>query len=280
MGILVFGRAGQVAAELQLQADVTALSRSDADLSNPGACSAIIQSEKPNIVINAAAYTAVDKAEEEEELATLINGDAPTAMARASAMLGIPFLHVSTDYVFDGTGKDAWKPDDPTAPLGAYGRSKLVGEIGVAAAKGNAAILRTSWVFSAHGNNFLKTMLRVGKERDVLNIVADQIGGPTPAAAIAAALLKMSRTMESHNNLSGVYHFSGKPVASWADFAREIFSQTSLKARVKDIPTSEFPTPAKRPGNSRLDCTSLSKKFGIERPDWRLGVTDALEQLQ
>lgn len=280
MSILVFGRTGQVATELQLKADVTALSRSDVDLSNPGACSAIIQSEKPKIVINAAAYTAVDKAEEEEELATLINGDAPSAMAKASAMLGIPFLQVSTDYVFDGTGKNAWKPEAPTAPLGAYGRSKLAGEVGVTAAGGNATILRTSWVFSAHGNNFLKTMLRLGKERDELNVVADQIGGPTPAAAIAQALLKMSRIMEGNDGLSGVYHFSGKPDASWADFAREIFSQALLKTTVMDIPTSEFPTPAKRPANSRMDCTSLSKKFGIERPDWRLGVTAALEQLQ
>lgn len=280
MSILVFGRTGQVATELRLQADVTALSRSDVDLSNPGACSSIIQSENPKMVINAAAYTAVDKAEEEEELATLVNGDAPSAMAKASAMLGIPFLHVSTDYVFDGTGKIAWKPDDPTTPLGAYGRSKLVGEIGVTAAGGNATILRTSWVFSAHGNNFLKAMLRLGKERDELNVVADQIGGPTPAAAIAQALLKMSRIMEGNDNLSGVYHFSGKPDASWAVFAREIFSQASLKTTVMDIPTSGFPTPAKRPGNSRLDCTSLSKKFGIERPDWRLGVTAVLEQLQ
>ncbi|MGR3659804.1 MAG: dTDP-4-dehydrorhamnose reductase [Paracoccaceae bacterium] len=280
MCILVFGQTGQVASELQLQADVTALSRADVDLSEPDACAAIIRSEKPKIVINAAAYTAVDKAEEEEDLATLVNGDAPAAMARAAAKLGIPFLHISTDYVFDGTGKTAWKPDDPTSPLGAYGRSKLLGEIGVSAAGGNAAILRTSWVFSAHGNNFLKTMLRLGKEQDALSVVADQIGGPTPAAAIAAALLKVSNYMKNNDNLSGIYHFSGKPDVSWADFAREIFSQASLKTRVKDIPTSEFPTPAKRPGNSRMDCASLSKKFGIDRPEWRLGVTDALKQLQ
>jgi dTDP-4-dehydrorhamnose reductase len=280
MTILVFGKTGQVATELRLQAEVLSLSRGGADLSNPAECADRILEIRPDVVINSAAYTAVDKAEEEEELATVINGFAPTAMANAAAELGIPFLHVSTDYVFDGTGQGAWKPGDPTGPLGAYGRSKLAGEIGISAAGGNHAILRTSWVFSAHGNNFLKTMLRLGSERSQLNIVADQIGGPTPAATIAATLLKMSKIMRKNGKLGGVYHYSGAPDTSWADFAREIFAQNGLSAEVGDIPTSEFPTPAKRPANSRLDCTSLVEVFGIERPNWREGIADVLKQLQ
>ncbi len=187
MTILVFGTTGQVATELRWQSDVISLSRNEADLSNPAQCGEKILELRPEVVINSAAYTAVDKAEEDEDLATVINGAAPTAMATAAAELGIPFLHLSTDYVFDGSGQRAWKPDDQIGPLGAYGRSKLAGEIGVTAAGGNYAILRTSWVFSAHGNNFLKTMLRLGVERPTLNIVADQIGGPTPAASIAVA---------------------------------------------------------------------------------------------
>ena len=196
MSILVFGATGQVACELQRQADVIALSRAEADLSDPQSCADAIERHQPTAVINAAAYTAVDKAEEEEALATVINGDAPAAMARAAATLKIPFVHISTDYVFDGTGQTPWSPQDATAPLGAYGRSKLAGEIGVAQAGGQAAIMRTSWVFSAHGANFVKTMLRLGADRDRLTIVADQFGGPTPAAAIAAAALNMAAQMQ------------------------------------------------------------------------------------
>jgi len=280
MTILVFGTTGQVTTELQLQSDVISLSRNEADLSNPANCAKKILELRPEVVINSAAYTAVDKAEEDEDLATVINGAAPTAMATAAAELGIPFLHLSTDYVFDGSGQKAWKPDDQTGPLGAYGRSKLAGETGVTAAGGNYAILRTSWVFSAHGNNFLKTMLRLGVERSTMNIVADQIGGPTPAASIAAALLKMSKSMKKNTKMSGVYHFSGAENTSWANFAREIFEQSQVKTVVQDIPTSEFPTPAERPANSRLDCTSLEKMFAIKRPDWRDGIADVLKQLQ
>lgn len=280
MTILVFGRTGQVATELRLQADVMSLSRNEVDLSDPAKSTEKILEIRPDVVINAAAYTEVDTAEEEEGLATVINGAAPTAMAKTAAELDIPFLHVSTDYVFSGAGQNARKPGDPTGPLGAYGRSKLAGEIGVAAAGGNYAILRTSWVFSAHGNNFLRTMIRLGCERSNLRIVADQIGGPTPAAAIAATLLKMSTGMKKNDKMGGLYHFSGAPDTSWADFAREIFAQSQLRTVVNDIPTSEFPTSATRPANSRLDCTSLAEVFGIERPDWRRGIADVLKLLR
>lgn len=277
--ILVFGKTGQVATELRKQANVTALGRADADLSNPDACARTIRDYAPQAVVNAAAYTAVDRAEEEEELATTINGDAPGAMAMACAALGIPLVHISTDYVFDGSGTRPWQPDDPTAPLGAYGRSKLVGEGAVRASGATHAILRTSWVFSAHGNNFVKAMLRLGAERDRLSIVADQIGGPTPAADIAAACLSIAHQLHAAPTLSGTYHFSGAPDTSWADFARAIFAEANLQAGVEDIPSSAYPTPAARPENSRMDCSTTAMTFAIPRPDWRIGLKDVIEDL-
>ena len=277
--ILVFGHSGQVATELRRQADVTALSRTDVDLTDAAACANAINTAKPAAVINAAAYTAVDRAEEEEDLATTINGAAPTAMARACADIQIPFVHISTDYVFAGGGDRAWQPDDTVDPLGAYGRSKLAGEQGIVSAGSTSAILRTSWVFSAHGNNFVKTMLRLGAERDKLTIVADQVGGPTPAAGIAAGCLQIADHLTKNPGDAGIYHYSGAPDASWADFAREIFQRARIDCDVEDIPTSAYPTPAKRPLNSRLDCSSLQRVFGINRPDWRAALTDVLKDL-
>ncbi|MEZ0468573.1 dTDP-4-dehydrorhamnose reductase [Phaeobacter sp. SYSU ZJ3003] len=277
--ILVFGKTGQLASELALHEGVTCLGRDMADLSDPEACAAAIHAHAPDAVINAAAYTAVDKAEEEEELATVINGVAPAAMARACADLGIPFVTVSTDYVFDGSGDAAWNPEDATGPLEAYGRSKLVGEEALRAAGGIHAILRTSWVVSAHGNNFVKTMLRLGAERERLTVVADQIGAPTPARDIAAACLEMARQLVQDPGKSGTYHLSGRPETSWAGFAREIFARAGLSCEVVDIPSSAYPTPAQRPLNSRLDCTLLETVFGISQPDWRTGLDDILKDL-
>ncbi|MGR3762363.1 dTDP-4-dehydrorhamnose reductase (plasmid) [Roseobacteraceae bacterium NS-SX3] len=276
---LVFGKTGQLARELARHEGVTCLGRDEADLSNPEACAAAIRAHAPAAVINAAAYTAVDKAEEEEALAAVVNGEAPGAMARACADLGVPFVTVSTDYVFDGSGSAPWQPDDATCPLNAYGRSKLKGEEQTAAAGGAYAALRTSWVVSAHGNNFVKTMLRLGKERERLTIVADQIGAPTPARDIAAACLAMARQLQSDPEKAGIYHFAGAPQTSWAGFAREIFAQAGVDCAVADIPASAYPTPAQRPLNSRLDCTSLETVFGIPQPDWRAGLTDILKDL-
>lgn len=242
----------------------------------PDACTAAIAD--CDVVINAAAWTAVDKAETDEAAALVVNGAAPAAMARKCAALGIPFLHVSTDYVFDGAGETPFATDHPTAPLGAYGRSKLAGEQGVLAAGGNALILRTSWVVSAHGANFVKTMLRLGAERQSLNVVADQIGGPTPAAAIADALYVAAKAMVGGAQ-GGVHHFSGAPDTSWAGFAREIMARAGLACQINDIPSSAYPTPAKRPLNSRLDCSGLEVAFGIRRPDWRAGLDDILQEL-
>lgn len=280
MKVLVFGKTGQVATELQRQADVIALGRDEADLSDPAACVAAIEATAPDVVINAAAYTAVDQAEDEEALATVINGDAPTAVAQACAARGIPFIHISTDYVFEGGGTAAWTPEDATGPLDAYGRSKLLGEDGVRAAGGDHVILRTSWVFSAHGNNFVKTMLRLAETRDALTIVGDQIGGPTAAADIAATCLKIAAQMTAGQGKSGTYHYSGAPDVSWADFAREIFAQGKLDVAVEDIPSSAYPTKAVRPANSRMDCATLETIFGIKRPDWRQSLTNVLIDLK
>lgn len=279
MGLLIFGSTGQVATELRrLAPEALFLGRDQADLSEPAACAAAIRAARPVAVINAAAWTAVDKAETEETAATVVNGDAPAAMAMECAALGIPFVHISTDYVFDGMGEVPFSTDHPTAPLGAYGRSKRKGEEGARAAGGVYAILRTSWVFSAHGHNFLKTMLRLGRERESLNVVADQIGGPTPARAIARACLAIAAQLQADPRKSGTFHFSGAPDVSWASFAREIMAQAGLSCSVSDIPTSAYPTPALRPANSRMDCAGLSI-FNLSRPDWRTAVTDALTEL-
>jgi len=278
--ILVFGKTGQVATELQRLGDVVALGRDQADLSNPAACADAIRTHSPRAVINAAAYTAVDKTEEEEALATLINGDAPTAMAQACAELDIPLIHISTDYVFGGTGDAPWQPDDPTAPQNAYGRSKLAGEIGIRNSGAVHAILRTSWVVSAHGANFVKTMLRLSETRDALNIVADQFGGPTPARDIAMACLQIAEQLIADPSKSGTYHYSGAPDVSWADFARAIFEQAGKAVAVTPIPTTDYPTPAKRPLNSRMECGATERAFGVPRPDWLYGLTMILQELE
>ncbi|MEA5163347.1 dTDP-4-dehydrorhamnose reductase [Cereibacter johrii] len=268
MTLLVFGQTGQVASELQAQEDVLALRRDSADLTDPDACAQAIHSTRPRAVINAAAYTAVDRAEEEEALATVINGAAPAAMAKACRALGIPLVHISTDYVFAGTGTRAWTPQDAPMPQNAYGRSKLAGEDAIGQSGCTHVILRTSWVFSAHGNNFVRTMLRLGAERDNLRVVADQIGGPTPASAIAHACLRIADGLIADPSKSGTYHFCGTPATSWADFARAIMAAAGLKCRIEDIATAQYPTPARRPLNSRLDCGGLAV-FGLEQPDWR-----------
>ncbi|MFV0408801.1 MAG: dTDP-4-dehydrorhamnose reductase [Paracoccus sp. (in: a-proteobacteria)] len=279
-GLLIFGKTGQVALELaRIAPDARFAGRDEADLTDPAACAALILSVRPRAVINAAAYTAVDKAETETETAALVNAAAPGAMAQACAALGIPFVHISTDYVFDGTGNQPRDEGEPTGPIGAYGQTKLDGEKAVTAAGGQSAIMRTSWVFSAHGNNFVKTMRRLGADRDRLTIVADQIGGPTAAADIARAALSMAETMAADPSKGGIYHFAGGPDVSWADFAREIFAQSGLATEVADIPGSDYPTPAKRPLNSRLDCNAISHDFGVKRPDWRVSLQDVIKEL-
>ncbi|PTE13102.1 dTDP-4-dehydrorhamnose reductase [Pseudogemmobacter blasticus] len=282
MKLLVIGKTGQVAQELAraLPTDVTArfLGRDELDLANPAAAAQAVAGGEADAVINAAAWTAVDKAETEEAAAHLVNAAAPAAMAEAAARRGIPFLHISTDYVFDGVGTRAFRPDDKTGPLGAYGRTKLAGEQGVRAAGGAHLILRTSWVVSAHGSNFVKTMLRLGQDRPVLRVVADQVGGPTPAADIATALITAARAMVQ-GAPGGTHHFSGAPDVSWAEFARAIMATAGLPAQVEDITTADYPTPARRPANSRLDCSAFAAAFGVTRPDWREGLDRIVKEL-
>ena len=283
MKILVFGHSGQVATELRaLEGDdiqITALARAEADLTDPVACAAAINVHAPDAVINAAAYTAVDKAESDAETAQIINADAPAAMAQACAARDIPFVSISTDYVFSGVGDTPWMPADPTDPQGVYGRTKRDGEVAIVKTGGRYAVLRTSWVVSGHGNNFIKTMLRLGAEREALTVVADQIGGPTGAAEIAQACITIAKTLVTEPEKSGIYHFSGAPDTSWADFARAIFDAAKIPYAVTDIPSSDYPTPAKRPLNSRLDCKTTEASFGISRPDWRESLTHILTQL-
>jgi dTDP-4-dehydrorhamnose reductase len=275
MKLLAFGQTGQVARELA-GLGVQTLGRTEADLTDPEGCAAAIAGADVEGVINAAAYTAVDRAETEEALALRINADAPGAMARACAAKGVPFVHISTDYVFDGSGDAPRKPDDPVAPISAYGRTKLAGEMAVRAAGGVHGILRTSWVFSAHGTNFVKTMLRLGSSNDQLSIVADQVGGPTPARAIAGACVTMVATLQQRADASGTYHFSGSPDTSWSNFARAIFAEAGLSCAVEDIPSEAYPTPARRPRNSRLDCSLTEEVFALKRPDWRTGLAEVL----
>ena len=279
MKVLVFGKSGQVATSLQSLLDVEALGRAEADLCQPETCAECIARTQADVVINAAAYTAVDKAESEPDIAEQVNHHAVAAMGRAAAERSIPFLHISTDYVFPGTGVTPWTPEAKPSPLGVYGATKLRGEEALAAIGGQYAILRTSWVFSATGSNFVKTMLRLGRERQSLNIVADQFGGPTAAADIAATLLQMASSMTADDAISGLWHYSGAPSCSWAEFATEIFRLSGLDCKVNPISSDEYPTPAKRPLNSRLDCSSLETDFGILQPNWRASLNSVLNEL-
>ena len=278
--ILVFGQSGQVASELQSHKDVIALGRDQADLSVPTTCTEAIQRYKPRAVINAAAYTAVDKAESEVNLATMINGEAPGAMASACADLDIPLVHISTDYVFDGSGTTPRSTIGTPNPKNAYGRSKLKGEQAILASGCVHAILRTSWVVSAHGNNFVKTMRRVSETKDRITVVDDQIGGPTCARDIAQTCFTIAEQLIKAPSKSGIYHYSGQPDVSWCQFANAIFEQMDCKTIASPIPTTEYPTPASRPLNSRLDCGATQDIFGIARPFWKDGLGEILRNLE
>ena len=286
MRLLVFGRTGQVARELAELAHpdltVTCLGRDQANLTDTATCAAIIAGTDADVVINAAAYTVVDRAEEEPDLAMAVNAAAPGVMAQAAADRNLPFLHVSTDYVFNGTKDGPWTEDDAAAPLGVYGQTKWAGEQAVLAAAGPHVILRTAWVFSAHGTNFLKTMVRVGAERARLTVVDDQSGGPTPAGAIAVALGTIARAFVAGNGVSGTFHFAGGPATTWHGFAEEIFAQTgwAKTPEVAAIKTADWPTPAARPANSVLDCTRIHDAYGIAQPDWRSAIGPILTALK
>lgn len=286
MRALVFGETGQVARELARLApahgiEARMLSREQADLAAPGSLAAIVEAAEADVIVNAAAYTAVDQAEDEPELANRINGEAPGAMARAAAAKGVPFLHISTDYVFAGEPGAPKKESDPVGPVSAYGRSKLAGEEAVAASGADAVILRTAWVFSAHGKNFVKTMLTAGKGRDEMRVVADQHGGPTAARDIAAALWTIAGAWKAGRGVPGIFHFASRPATTWAEFAREVFARSGWAEvpRVTGIRTDEWPTRAVRPANSVLDCRAIENAYGIAQPDWRVALDEVVRDL-
>lgn len=283
MKVAVFGQTGQVATELIRRVpdgvQLETYGRDRAEFLVPDLVRKVALGVDADLIINAAAYTAVDRAEAETDVANTVNGQSVRALGDAAASTNTPIVHVSSDYVFDGSGTDPRPPETPTAPISAYGRSKELGEIGLSESGARHVTLRTSWVFSAHGGNFVKTMLRLGATKDHLTIVADQVGGPTPAASIADALYSVGRALVQ-GHPGGIFHFSGAPDTSWAGFAREIFLQEGIQTSVEDIPTSEFPSPAQRPLNSRLDCTATEKEFGIKRPDWSTELADVLKELR
>lgn len=280
--VIITGAAGQVGSLLTLLAlesdwQVISVDRKQLDITNQDAVNEFIAEHQADVIINAAAYTAVDKAESEIEVSYLINRDGPRFLAEAAASLDIPLLHISTDYVFAGDKDGLYLETDPVSPLGVYGASKLAGEEAVIAANPKHLILRTAWVFGVHGNNFVKTMLRLGSQRSELGIVADQFGGPTYAGDIAAALLLMAKkAVDTPADVQwGVYHFAGEPHVSWYDFATVIFEKAvtadvlDKSPRLNALTTDQYPTPAKRPANSRLDCSKIKNQFGIEPSDWQ-----------
>ncbi|NTE87886.1 dTDP-4-dehydrorhamnose reductase [Agrobacterium rubi] len=288
---LVTGLDGQVVQSLFQQAandasvEIVAVGRPKLDLARPETITAAVIELKPDLIISAAAYTAVDQAESESALAHAVNSDGPSALAAAAAELDIPIVHISTDYVFDGAQTTPYCESDAVAPLGIYGASKLAGEKAVAAATDNYAILRTAWVYSPFGKNFLKTMLRVAEGRDVVNVVDDQFGNPTSALDIADAVLAVSRGLlaSSDPGLRGIFHMTATGQASWADFAEEIFRACSEiggpSAQVNRIPSSDYPTPAKRPTNSRLNCGKLLDIYGVSLPQWQSSTRKTVAQI-
>lgn len=284
--LLVIGQSGQVATELGRLDDpalvVETVGRDRVDLTAPADAAAFVAAAEADVIVNAAAYTAVDQAEDDEAVATCVNGEAPGAMAAAAAARGLPFLHISTDYVFDGAGERPWREDDPVAPLGAYGRSKLLGEQAVAAAGGPHVILRTAWVFAAHGGNFVRTMLRVGKDRDRLTVVDDQWGGPTAAADIAAALATVAKAFGRGEGQSGVFHFCGAPKTTWRGFAQAIFDRSGWDEtpKVAPIATADWPTPAARPANSMLNCKRILEVYGVSQPEWTQSLDRVLREIE
>ena len=287
--VLVTGAGGQLGTELQRCAwpagwQVTALDIADLDLRNTAAIIGMVASRPWAAVINGAAYTAVDKAETDLVTAWAVNAMAPAAFAEGCAKAGIPLVQVSTDYVFAGDKTGAWDVDDPVAPLGVYGASKLGSELAVRTSGARHAIVRTAWVVSAHGNNFVKTMLRVAESRDLLTVVDDQRGSPTSAADLAAALRTIAvRLVEDPDAPTGTFHFSNAGDISWADFAIEIFRQSAERggpsAQVARIPSSDYPTPARRPANSLLSHAAIHDAYGITPRDWRDALSDILDEL-
>ncbi|WP_351123751.1 dTDP-4-dehydrorhamnose reductase [Shewanella sp. T24-MNA-CIBAN-0130] len=282
MKVLITGCNGQVGYCLVQQlndlADVLALDSSELDITDENKVISTVNNFKPDFIINAAAYTSVDKAESEELLPYSINRDGPQYLAQAANSVGAVIFHISTDYVFEGNKKGQYNELDITNPQGVYGASKLAGELAVAKYCPRHIILRTAWVFGEHGNNFVKTMLRLAKDRDALSIVGDQFGGPTYAGDIATGLLNIIKAIRADNKAWGVYHLSGEPHVSWFEFAEAIFEQAdkqnliNRKPVLTAITTEQYPTPAKRPENSKLNCKKIIETFGVKPSDWQQAI--------
>lgn len=288
--LLVIGKSGQVAQSLTERAaarelPLLAFGRPDCDLERFEELPQAADDFRPTVIINAAAYTAVDKAEADADTAFAVNAEGAGRLAAAAARRHLPFLHLSTDYVYDGSKQSPYFESDPVAPLGAYGASKLAGEQAVFAAHPEALIFRTAWVYSPFGGNFVKTMLRLACEREELNIVDDQIGSPTSALDIADALLDVAGAIarDGLDKRGGLYHLAGSGETSWYGFATAIFEASHRRggptARLSPIPTSAYPTPARRPANSRLDCTRLQTAFGVRLPHWRDSLETVVDRL-
>ena len=292
MRLTVTGRDGQVARALveagpMLGIDVVAAGRPELDLALPETVLSALSAARPDIVVNAAAYTAVDQAEVEPEQANAVNATGARAVAVAARALGLPIIQLSTDYVFDGEKPAPYTEEDPPAPATVYGRSKLAGEKAVAAASPDHVILRTAWVYSPHGKNFVRTMLALAANRNELRVVADQRGCPTYAPDIAAAVLTAARNLLNNPadlRLRGVFHLAGSGETTWAEFAEAIFAFGAAKGWprpvVIPIRSVDYPTPARRPKNSRLDCTKLARVHGVHLPQWRASLEACLERLK
>lgn len=289
MKVAVTGLTGQVVSALIERAprtvEIIALGRPQFDLSMRHAVIGALRASGCDVIVNAAAYTAVDKAESEPDVAMQVNGEGPGYVAEIAAELGAPLLHLSTDYVFDGSQGRPYRETDATGPTSAYGRSKLAGEAQIVRRHPNHAILRTAWVYSPYGANFVKTMLRLGETREEVSVVADQIGNPTYAPDIAEALLAIAARMQADPSphLRGLFNLAGQGEATWADFAEAIFAEAQAcgrsPVRVKRIATAEYPTPARRPANSRLDTTKLGETYGLVLPAWRVSVASCVRRL-
>lgn len=285
MRILLLGQHGQVSRELQLllgsRHELIVLGREQLDLADTERLREAVRHLRPELIINAAAHTAVDAAESEPEAAFAINAVAPGVLAEEAAALDVPLIHYSTDYVFDGSKATAYGEDVAPNPLGVYGRSKLAGEQAISAVAGKHLILRTSWVYSLHGRNFLLTMQRLLQEREQLKVVADQIGAPTWAGNIAAATVQLIERWQHQQTAAwGIYHFTAHGETSWFGFteaiAAQLLAQGKSVAALTPIATTEYPTPARRPLNSRLDCTRLERDWGVRLPDWHDGLLQCL----
>jgi dTDP-4-dehydrorhamnose reductase len=291
MRIAVTGRYGQVARSLLERArtskiEVRSVARPEMDMSRPETIEGALMEAGPDAIVNAAAYTAVDLAESEPSLAYKINGAGAEAAARAAARLGIPIVQLSTDYVFDGSLDRPFREDDPTIPLGVYGDSKLQGERAVASANENHAILRTAWVYSPFGKNFVGTMLALAGKREQISVVSDQLGTPTNAFDVADGIIAVVRNLldrPSAKELRGIFHMTGGGETNWAEFATAIFTASAVaggpSARVSPISTSEYPTPARRPSNSRLDNSRLANIHGVRLPPWQQSLPGCIERL-